>query len=54
MKIFNNLFNNIFKPINKELFKDSSTPANVGCICDQNSKGAQIGGWCSKHHTDWI
>ena len=54
MSIFKSIFNELFNPINDDLFIDSSTPASVGCICDQNSKGAKVSGWCSKHHTDWI
>ena len=54
MKLFNKIFKDIFNPITKEKFKDSSTPANVGCICNQNMKGNPTSGWCSKHHTDWI
>lgn len=24
------------------------------CICELNSEGNQIKGWCEKHHTDWL
>jgi len=24
------------------------------CICEMQRDGINIGGWCSKHHTDWI
>ena len=24
------------------------------CICEENSKGNPISGWCSEHHTDWF
>lgn len=33
--------------------KPSKPVKKYGCICDMNTNGLGVGGWCHKHKTDW-